>query len=288
MLPFITIFGKVIPTYGLLIAIGLLVANTILYITIIKKNMLFEDFILLEAYLYLFGFLGAKILYIIISLYQQGFSVLTNAPSLLALMQGGFVFYGGIFGGVFGAYLVKKIHKIDVLLYLQKSLFVLPLVHSFGRIGCFCAGCCYGVEYRGLCSVVFPEGAIAPPHVPLFPVQIVEAVFLLIISAVLFIFILKKKEIYSIPLYLICYCVVRFLLEYTRGDIVRGHFLFFSTSQWVSLMGIILGIILLINNPDARSVDVKRQVKPSARIKNIRNPVNRQVHITDKKQNAIV
>lgn len=269
MFPFITIFGKVAPVYGLLIAVGLLVANTILYIAIIKKeNMLFEDFIIFEAYLYLFGFLGAKILYIIISLYQQGFSVLANISSLLALMQGGFVFYGGIFGGLFGMYLVKKIHRIDVLLYLKKSLFVLPLVHSFGRMGCFCAGCCYGVEYNGVCSIVFPKGAIAPPHVPLFPVQIVEAVLLLIIAAALFLFILRKKEIYGIPIYLICYGMVRFLLEYTRGDIVRGHFLFFSTSQWLSLIGIISGIILLR--------------------KDIKNSGDHRILIADKETNSIV
>lgn len=246
MLPFITVFDKVIPTYGFLIAIGLLVANAILYVAIIKKeNMLFDDCIFIEAYLFFFGFLGAKILYIIITVCQNGFSILTNTSSLFAVVQGGFVFYGGILGGLFGAYLVKRIHNLDVLLILRKSIFMLPLVHSFGRIGCFCAGCCYGVEYHGVCSVVFPKASLAPPYIPLFPVQIVEAVLLLTIAATVFLLILNKKEAYSIQIYVICYSIVRFLLEYMRGDIVRGYFIFFSTSQWLSLIGLILGIILL-------------------------------------------
>lgn len=249
MFPFITVFSRRIPTYGLLISLGFLISNAIIYAFIFKKkneSLYFDDFILLETYLFVFGFLGAKILYIAITVYHRGFSIFTNNEALYYVLQAGFVFYGGILGGVLGLYIVKKIHHIDVLRYLNKCMFALPLIHSFGRLGCFCAACCYGIEYHGIFSVMFPESSLAPANLTLFPVQILEAILLLCIAIILFILVLKEKETYNISIYLISYTVVRFFLEYLRGDTVRGRFLFFYTSQWLSIIGFIAGLILLV------------------------------------------
>ena len=40
-------------------------------------------------------------------------------------------------------------------------------------------------------------------------------------------------------LYLFIYAVIRFILEYLRGDEIRGRYLCFSTSQWISLLTIV-------------------------------------------------
>ena len=65
-------------------------------------------------------------------------------------MRGGFVFYGGLLGGLFGIYLGGKILKIPVWEYAQNTIPVIPLAHGFGRLGCLMAGCCYGVPYDGV------------------------------------------------------------------------------------------------------------------------------------------
>ena len=85
--------------------------------------------------------------------------------------------------------------------------------------------------------------------VPLFPVQLAEAVCNLILAAVLFVFVWKKgKTIYTVFLYLGVYGTVRFILEFFRfDDAQRGIFWGLSTSQWISL-GILAGVtaVLLI------------------------------------------
>ena len=46
-----------------------------------------------------------------------------------------------------------------------------------------------------------------------------------------------------LPFYFISYGIIRFSLEFLRGDEIRGRWLIFSTSQWISIVLIIAGII---------------------------------------------
>ena len=69
---------------------------------------------------------------------------------------------------------------------------MIPIMHAFGRVGCFFAGCCYGRPYKGFGAVTFPEGSQGPSGVSLFPVQLVEAILVLIIAIVLLWLQIKK------------------------------------------------------------------------------------------------
>lgn len=120
----------------------------------------------------------------------------------------------------------------------------IPLFHAFGRIGCFFAGCCWGVECEG--GLAFPLSIAAPNGVPLFPVQLLEAGC----NALLFFFLHKaagwlRENWLLLPLYLACYGTVRFLLEFLRGDPSRGIWLL-STSQWLALAAIFVGGLYLL------------------------------------------
>lgn len=118
------------------------------------------------------------------------------------------------------------------------------LFHMFGRLGCFFAGCCYGREANW--GVVFMHSLNAPNGVPLIPVQLFEAAFnLLMLVAILIIRPERKRQGLLLPLYLIAYAIGRFILEFFRGDMGRGIFLF-STSQWISLFVLPIGIALLV------------------------------------------
>ena len=58
----------------------------------------------------------------------------------------------------------------------------LPLLYAVGKIGCFIAGCCYGIEYYGIGNVVYnyvPKSEIIGLH--LFPIQIVESIVFFLI-----------------------------------------------------------------------------------------------------------
>ena len=115
----------------------------------------------------------------------------------------------------------------------------LALVAALGRVGCFCAGCCYGVECVSPVSVVFPETSLAaPPGVPRLPVQLFEAaVQLALFLALLWFTAGPRRARFAAEFYLACYCPARFLLEFFRGDDARGALWGLSTSQWLSAAG---------------------------------------------------
>ncbi len=243
---YLNIFGLQIPSYGFFIALGGLIANLVALLTLKKWRLLWEDLVIIEGYVALGMMIGAKLLYIIVSFNQFDLRQIGNLQYLGAIMSSGFVFYGGLIGVFFALWLVHQIHKIDVLNYLKHFVFMIPLCHAFGRIGCFMAGCCYGVPYSGFLSVRFPHGSFAPAGLDLFPVQAVEASALLLLAAVLFTldFFFSKK--YTVYLYLIVYSILRFILEFFRYDAIRGHWGSLSTSQWLSIMICAAALLLMI------------------------------------------
>lgn len=234
MLYYINIFGIHIPGYAACIGAGLFVANLLAAIAVRKAKLDINDFIIFEAYILLGGIIGAKLLYLWVSRGDIDWSRIFELEYLSMVMQGGFVFYGGLFGAAAGIFAAAKAHKIDVKAYMQRLLFLFPLVHAFGRVGCFCAGCCYGMEYGGIFAVTFPEGAIAPAGISLFPVQLFESALLLVIAAVVF-FIQRKSVFWAAIGYAALYGAVRFGVEFLRGDALRGAWQGLSTSQWISI-----------------------------------------------------
>ena len=123
----------------------------------------------------------------------------------------------------------------------------IALAQGFGRIGCLLAGCCYGKETTGSLAITFTDSAFAPNHVPLIPTQIYSSIldfahfFLLLYVAKH-----KKADGQVAGCYLICYSIGRFVIEMFRGDIERGNVGIFSTSQFISIFILIIGIGLTV------------------------------------------
>lgn len=241
---FINLGRFIIPSYGLAIIIGIITANIIAFALVKSSKLDINDFIILEAYTFLGAILGAKILYLWVSRHQIDWSRILEIDYFNSLMQGGFVFYGGLIGGLLFVFAGGKIHKINTEIYARKFIFLIPYIHCFGRIGCFFAGCCYGMPYDGVLAVTFPANSLAPAGVKLFPVQLVEAFFLMLLAIGILILQLKTNTKYTIELYLIAYAVLRFVLEYFRYDEARGRFLMFFTSQWISI-GLVVGVAVV-------------------------------------------
>lgn len=234
-----------VPVYGLMILAGV-AAGCIISIYLIKRNYLCVDnFALLAVYVVLGGFLGAKFLYIWINRnYIQWDKMLTKSY-FQSVMSGGFVFYGGLAGGLAGMFTAAKIHGIKVKRYIYTCIPALPVAHGFGRIGCGLAGCCYGAPYTGPFHIIYHEAAAAPLNVSLFPVQYMEALINFLLAAFLFLWIIKKGASFTgLKLYLLGYSSIRFFLEFLRYDrIERGIWQGLYTSQWISL-GIFASVIL--------------------------------------------
>lgn len=240
----IDISGFKIPLYAVMVTLGVAVAC--LVGVMLRKKRGLDVFTLVSAGAYAlgFGFIGAKLLYVIASLDSVVSIMSLEGVSLwmkiYALLAGGFVFYGGFIGGFLGLVIYCRQFKVELFGLLDVFAVALPLGHAFGRIGCFLGGCCYGISYDGPISYTYQDSlnASVPVGVPLLPIQLFEAVALvLIFAAVLWAFCKGRKELHlPVFIYLISYSIVRFIIEFFRGDTERGKLLFLSTSQWISVL----------------------------------------------------
>ena len=242
----LNIFGLELTGYGTAIMTGIVLASVIGGIHIKRRGLDINDFIILETIGVFFGFLGAKLLYLIVSFNDIEWSRLSEPAYLYYIVNAGFVFYGGIILAAVAVLIAGKLNKIDTWRYFREVVFLVPFAHGFGRIGCFLAGCCFGVPYSGPLSVTFPEGSSAPAGISLFPVQLLEAALLFLISGGIYLFQRKRGTKYTVEAYFMAYGVVRFALEFLRWDEYRGRFLFLYTSQWISLLLIAAALVSVI------------------------------------------
>ncbi len=239
------LFNTFIPYYGFCILVGIGCASCIGFFLCKYLKLDENDFIIICAYLIAFGFFGAKLLYILVSIKIIDFkSAFSSIHSFNNFISSGFVFYGGLLGGMAAFPFVKKVHKINSSGYLKCITPSLGIAHAFGRIGCSLAGCCYGIETKSHFYFSYQESIIAPNNVKLVPVQGIESFFLFILSFICFFLVIKKSKIAVHYLYLFVYSILRFVLEFFRGDSARGIYGFFSTSQIISLL-IILGVVFI-------------------------------------------
>jgi phosphatidylglycerol:prolipoprotein diacylglycerol transferase len=240
------LFDILIPYYGLMILIGLIVGISVGLLLCKREKKDINDFILLISFTGLGALIGAKLLYLIVSLPEIDINrFFTDYKYFHAYMQGGFVFYGGVIGGMISCYIGSKATKIDIKEYLSISMPGIAFAHGFGRLGCNLAGCCYGIYYDGPFSRIYEHSLFAPNHVHLFPVQVVEAIFEFMIAFILLYVYFKITTRYDVMtmIYLTSYSLIRFILEFFRGDAVRGFVGILSTSQVISLLILIVIII---------------------------------------------
>jgi len=225
--------------YGLMIAIGFISA---LFIALWrgKKKGFSEDTIYGIFYCAIIGgLLGCRLLFYIVE-----FPAIIKNPSILWDFRNGYVVYGGIIGGIVASFIYIKRKKENFLDYFDLVMPEVSIAQGFGRIGCFCAGCCYGAQTDGPLRVVFTHSDFAPNNVPLIPTQLMSSAGDFIFGAILLFYASKNKVTGRVgAMYLMLYGVGRFAIEFFRDD-YRGSVGIFSTSQIISFGIVSAGVIL--------------------------------------------
>lgn len=250
MYPIVTIFGKEFSMYAIMAIIGLLTAGFV-FCRQIKKNGGDEsDATLFILPIGLGMLIGGSLLYAItnitlFSLFSE-VNCLKDFFEVFGTVFGGSVFYGGLFGAILFGIAYIKIFKLPKELYTDSSALFAPLFHGFARIGCFLGGCCYGIEASfGFCANGNEYTLIGV--VRRFPVQLFEALLNFIIALIIYLLLkrgkLKGKLFY---VYLILYAFVRFFDEFLRGDEIRGFILGISTSQFISMLILLIVPLMLL------------------------------------------
>lgn len=236
MYPIIKIGVLSFPTFQIILLIAVFICSFALLKSKLLNMNCFEELIEVAAVSLVFAAIGGKILFFVVMKMQglkTGWECLT----------GGFVFYGGLIGGTVGIVLCSKHFSRRVKEYTDIMAMILPLGQALGRIGCFLNGCCYGCDYNGPLSVAYPVSGTVRC---VFPVWFLEAVICLLIFIQLNYLCKSRKAGYRTAIYFIEYGITRFLLEFLRGDEIRGYLSVLSVSQAISIAVVIIGIITII------------------------------------------
>ncbi len=245
-----------IPTYGFLLATGVLLA--IVYVLLAGKRAGLNKDLLNDLLFYtlLAGVIGGKLFLLLTNLNYY----LTFPSEWKYLLLSGGSYHGGlIFGTLFFLLFIKK-KQLSLAKIGDIFAPAIALAHFFGRLGCFSAGCCFGRPAgENFCSVTFhnPEAhelTGVPLNIPLYPTQLLEAVLNLLNFIILTIIYRRSKSSgTAFSFYFINYGIIRFFLEYLRGDSDRGYIFgslekplqSLSVPQLISILLIVLGIIFL-------------------------------------------
>ncbi|MBQ9029897.1 MAG: prolipoprotein diacylglyceryl transferase [Parasporobacterium sp.] len=245
MYPYLSVFGLNIPMYGLMMAVAFLLCSVLAFFRTRKRGRIGENLIIIAAMVLLFALIGGILFFDLVTYSPEQIGQYIRTGRWDPLLRGGIVFYGALIGGAIGAFIGSLIAKDDLREYLDIVVPVIPLGHAIGRIGCFCAGCCYGHPTDSPLGVIYthPAGG-APAGISLLPLQLIESGVNLVIFGILMLVSSRTVSRYlTTILYCILYGTARFILEFFRYDSIRGMAWGLSTSQWVSL-GLIAGALL--------------------------------------------
>ena len=244
-----------VPAMGACVLVGAILAVFLSWL-LRKKSALDWNGEVVDAIILavLLGFVGMKILYWIVTpnvfkdAFQSGFF-----PGVLSLLTEGMVFYGGLIGGIVGIIIVALKKKKNFFEFGDLMAPCFCVAHAFGRIWCLLVGCCYGLAkgetsqfglctYDGACALRYADGTMR------LPAPLMEAIFLLLLCGVLVLIYRKEKHVGTVTgSYLVLYAVWRFIMEIFRGDVEeRGHLGPFFTSQWISILILIAGVVILV------------------------------------------
>jgi phosphatidylglycerol:prolipoprotein diacylglycerol transferase len=164
------------------------------------------------------GFLiGIMFAYLLGRLNGGLFTVISQNFNWEVLSYGGLISFGAILGGLFYGFLISRIFRFSTLKILDLIALILPLMESIYRIGCILMGCCYGRQTDGFGGVYLPE--VHGVWAYRYPTQIA----LMIFNLLLFLYLWKRskegKRVGSqVLIFLIIYCVGRFIIDFFRGD----------------------------------------------------------------------
>lgn len=228
-----------IPLYLVMMSVAFSVAVIYFYKRALKLNLPPKVSTEISLVAMVGIFIGARIFHVIFEYPQYYFN---NPIAILKFWNGGFVFYGGLIGGLIAAYIYIKKLRQNFLNWLDCFAPVVPIAYMIGRVACIFAGCCYGKTCDLPWAISFPTGVEAPPNIPLHPTQVYSIIAEFIVLGILT-FAEKKKKLKPGSLFFIWmffHGIGRLVIEQYRGDFRGEDFLGLSVSSIISI-ALILG-----------------------------------------------
>lgn len=202
--------------------------------------------------------IGARLLYVI----TNPSAFVADPIEIVRLNNGGLVAYGGMIGGFLASWYGCRRRGIPLLQWADVAAPPVVIGTAVTRVGCLLYGCDYGARSSLPWSISFPKGSPAwHRHVsnyglspdalwslPVHPTQVYEAIVGVSLFALLLV--LRRVRRFSGQVFLgwvIGYGLLRPLIEVVRDDDQRGNVGPFSTSQFIGIVSVSLGILLLLH-----------------------------------------
>lgn len=198
------------------------------------------------------GLVGARLYYV---LFSEPATYLAHPWEIFAVWHGGLSMHGGLIAGILaGGWFIRR-RGLPFRRFADAAALGLILGQTFGQIACLLNGDTYGKPTRLPWAITFTDPqALAPLGVPLHPIQIYE----LLAYGALFLVVQRVARSRAVDgttalTYAVVYGVVRFAMEFFRGDppVVAG----FIVPQAVSALLVAGGLVGagLIRRPAWRS-----------------------------------
>ncbi len=248
-----TIFGFSVRSYGVVVAISILLAYGIA--RVLTKNTVYEKH-LLDFLLYsmIGAIIGARIWHVF---FFQWPYYSKHPGEIFAIWNGGISILGAVVGGLIVMFFYTRYHKLN---FFEMADFLVPalvLGQGFGRIACLLNGDAFGSPTGSSFGLVYPPGTQAYDTYgskPLWPAEVWEGQGDFVIFALLFM--LKDKKLpqgFLLSIYIILYSILRFMLEILRGDSPRYLF-HWTAGQWTSVCLIMVALTLGLYNFKKKAV----------------------------------
>jgi phosphatidylglycerol:prolipoprotein diacylglycerol transferase len=270
MIPFLHLGPLTIPTFGLMVATGLLVSAYVLqadfdrrregflrhgYLKDSKESSHHDEGFLIIGIAGFSGIVGARLYHVLESPRE-----LMAEPSLL-ISRFGFAWFGGFLGGFVALVFLAKHYRIPMLEFMDLCSPAAAVGYAIGRLGCLLSGDGdYGVPTKLPWGMSFPNGVV-PTTDRVHPTPIYEFLIWMLIAVILWQ--LGKKTLggeapgRAFCAYLILTGVARFLVEFIR--INPRSFLGMSNAQTASLISILFGIVLALRIKSSSQKEPLRQ-----------------------------
>jgi len=237
-----------LPTYGVLMAAAFLVALQVARRHAQQDGIDPESLTGLFIVILIFGIGGAKLtLYLVDWRYY-----LAHPGAILASWRSAGVYYGGFVAAALASLWYVRKHALPLGIVADAIAPSVALAQSIGRLGCFAAGCCYGLPTQHPWAVTFTDPQAAaitgvPLGIPRHPTQLYMSLDALVLFGVLLLVRRwKRRRALSDGVvfwsYVLLYSCGRFALEFLRGD-PRGAFGPLSTSQGIAIVGAAVALI---------------------------------------------
>jgi len=238
-----------IQSYGLFIALGIAIAAWLFIHDPKRKSILTTEQLskIITCTIFV-AIIGGRLLYI----FEENSSI-QNFWDIFKVWEGGLSSLGSIVSIFVCIPLYLKYLHISIINFFDLAAIYAPIIEGTARIGCFLAGCCYGIETTVPWAVIYTDPhSAAPLHKTIHPTQLYSSAAAFLAFVIMRFLASKKLNLPGqlIATYLILTSIARFSIDFLRGDRTffsnHGILSILSTSQWISLLICLASFVVII------------------------------------------